>query len=367
MSDVNKRGAPVGGAEKRATPSPGSGGTAPPDPVLRIDPLGFPWRTEDPFLFAVHHHDRYPAGNDVLGPATSLAGRRLGMDFGGRDGWNMYHGSVVPGFPQHPHRGFETISIIRRGYVDHADSLGATGRLGPGDVQWMTAGRGIVHAEMFPLLDPAGRNDLELFQLWINLPAKSKMAAPHFKMFWRDSLPTRSLHDPDGRVVQVRVIAGSFAGARAPAPPPRSWAADPASEVAIYELRLAPGARWTLPAAGHGLNRNLYHFTAGELHVAARSVPTGVAIKLRSDQPVELEAGATGADLLVLQGRPIGEPVARHGPFVMNTPDELRQAYADYRRTGFGRWPWPKPDPVHGRAAGRFARHADGREEKASG
>ncbi|HEY1955288.1 MAG TPA: pirin family protein [Polyangiaceae bacterium] len=119
--------------------------------VLETLPLGMPWVTADPFLFCVHHDDRYPAGNDRLGPAASLAGRKLGSDFAGKDGWRMYHGEVVPGFPQHPHRGFETVTIVRRGLVDHADSLGAAARYGRGDVQWLTAGGGISHSEMFPL------------------------------------------------------------------------------------------------------------------------------------------------------------------------------------------------------------------------
>jgi len=111
--------------------------------VLNISPIrGVPWQTFDPFLFCVYHQDHYPAGNERLGPAASLSGRNIGMDFEGKDGWRMYHGSVVPGFPQHPHRGFETVTIMRQGYIDHSDSLGATARFGRGDVQWLTAGKG---------------------------------------------------------------------------------------------------------------------------------------------------------------------------------------------------------------------------------
>src|SRR5437764_15482760 len=110
------------------------------DPVLSMTPLGIPCETRDPFLACMHHDDRYPAGNERLGPAASLAGRNLGQDFQGKSGWNMYHGEVVPGFPQHPHRGFETVTIVRRGFIDHFDSLGATARYGQGDVQWRTAG-----------------------------------------------------------------------------------------------------------------------------------------------------------------------------------------------------------------------------------
>src|SRR5690606_17939901 len=152
--------------------------------VLRTAPLGFPWVTADPFLFCAHHDDAYPAGNGSFGPAASLAGRDIGQDFSRKDGWSMYHGETVPGFPAHPHRGFETVTIVRSGLIDHADSLGAAARFGRGDVQWLTAGSGIVHAEMFPLLATDSANPLELFQIWLNLPAASKMAAPYFSMFW---------------------------------------------------------------------------------------------------------------------------------------------------------------------------------------
>ena len=125
------------------------------DPIVAVAPLGFPWATIDPFLFCVYHDDAYPKGNREMGPDASLAGRDIGQDFAGKDGWRMYHGATVPGFPSHPHRGFETVTIVRRGLIDHSDSLGATARFGAGDVQWLTAGRGIVHAEMFPLVDEA--------------------------------------------------------------------------------------------------------------------------------------------------------------------------------------------------------------------
>ncbi|MEQ9325617.1 MAG: pirin family protein, partial [Polyangiaceae bacterium] len=143
-------------------------------------PLGFPWVAADPFLFCVHHLDEYPRGNDEMGPEASLAGRKLGMDFDVKDGWRMYHGQVVPGFPAHPHRGFETITIARQGYIDHSDSLGATARFGHGDVQWMTAGNGVVHSEMFPLVHRDRDNPTELFQIWLNLPKKDKLVDPYF-------------------------------------------------------------------------------------------------------------------------------------------------------------------------------------------
>ncbi len=141
-------------------------------PIIKsIRPLGFQWETQDPFLFCVHHEDFFPKGNDRMGPdPKEFQGREMGQDFMIKDGYRMYHGKTVPGFPGHPHRGFETITIVRKGIVDHSDSLGASGRYGNGDVQWMTAGEGVQHAEMFPLINREEENPMELFQIWLNLP-----------------------------------------------------------------------------------------------------------------------------------------------------------------------------------------------------
>jgi len=128
----------------------------------------------------------------------------------------MYHGEDVPGFPGHPHRGFETVTVMCRGLVDHADSLGATARYGDGDVQWLTTGRGIVHSEMFPLLREDQGNPAELFQIWLNLPAASKMAEPAFTMFWSDRVPELVAADDAGRRSVVRVVAGALEGAAPP-------------------------------------------------------------------------------------------------------------------------------------------------------
>jgi quercetin 2,3-dioxygenase len=335
------------------------------DVVRKVELLGFPWKTPDPFLFCVHHDDAYPAGDERMGPAASLAGRSIGQDFAGKDGWNMYHGDVVPGFPQHPHRGFETVTIVRRGLVDHADSLGAAARYGRGDVQWLTAGNGIVHAEMFPLLERDGENPLELFQIWLNLPSADKRAAPHFAMFWSDTVPKHVAHDTAGRATEVTVVAGRLGESSAPAPPPRSWATRPDSDVAIWTIKMAPGARFTLPPASRGANRTLYFFRGSRLRVGERVVAAHHTVELRADAEAPLENGPDEGEILLLQGRPIGEPVAQHGPYVMNSPAEIQQAYADYQRTRFGGWPWPSAGPVHGREGGRFARHADGRVERA--
>jgi redox-sensitive bicupin YhaK (pirin superfamily) len=335
-------------------------------PVLGVKPLGFPWETADPFLFCAYHDDAYPKSNGKMGPAGSLAGREIGQDFSRKDGWSMYHGDAVPGFPAHPHRGFETVTIVRKGLIDHSDSLGATARFGQGDVQWLTAGQGVVHAEMFPLLDAERDNPLELFQIWLNLPARSKMAPPHFTMFWSGQIPRRVSTDAAGRQTEVAVIAGALDGAAAPlAPPPDSWAAQPQSDVAIWTIAMQPGARWTLPAAaGAGTQRRLYFFKGQSVHVAGRELKPACVIKLSADADVELRNGDGLGEFLLLQGRPVGEPVVQYGPFVMNTQAEIAQTMQDYRRTQFGGWPWPDSAPVHGTEPARFARHPGGREER---
>ncbi len=342
------------------------------NPIVRIEPLGFPWETIDPFLFCVHHDDAYPKGNAELGPDVPLAGRDIGQDFSRKDGWSMYHGETVPGFPGHPHRGFETVTIARKGLIDHSDSLGATARFGGGDVQWLTAGKGIVHAEMFPLLDAAAPNPLELFQIWLNLPAKSKMAAPHFTMLWSEKIPRLAVQDGEGRGTEVACIAGRLVrdgmqddGVEPLAPPPDSWAAEADSDLAIWTIRMAPGARWTLPAAaGDGTRRMLYFFKGRSVRVGGQEIDAHAAIELRGGTAVELVNGDETTEFLLLQGRPIGEPVAQHGPFVMNTRAEILEAFQDYQRTRFGGWRWPDHAPVHGRDPARFARHGDGREER---
>jgi redox-sensitive bicupin YhaK (pirin superfamily) len=335
------------------------------DVILDKGSLGFPWATVDPFLFCVHHDDAYPAGNDQLGPAASLEGREIGQDFAGKDGWRMYHGDVVPGFPQHPHRGFETVTILRSGYIDHSDSLGATARFGPGDVQWLTAGAGIVHCEMFPLLQRDKANPLELFQIWLNLPKEDKLVAPHFTMLWSGDIPRRVFVDGAGLQTEVTVIAGTLDGAKPPPPPPRSWASRRDTGVAIWTIKMEPNAVWTMPpAAEEAFIRALYFFRGASLKVADSVETKHGVVVLRGDREVRIEAGDAPVDLLLLQGRPIGQPVVQHGPFVMNTRGEIQEAFVDYQRTRFGGWPFPSDAPVHARETGRFAKHADGRLEE---
>lgn len=332
-------------------------------PIKNIKPLGFMWDTADPFLFCVHHEDKFPKGNAEMGPVTSMQGRNLGDDFIIKDGFRMYHGKKVPGFPGHPHRGFETITVVRQGIVDHADSMGAAGRYGNGDVQWMTAGKGVQHSEMFPLLSEKKENPMELFQIWLNLPKKNKMVEPHFKMLWQDMIPRYVHKDNNGKSTTVEVIAGKIGSIKAPAPPPDSWAATDSNEVAIWNIKMNPGAVWTLPKASAGINRTVYFYEGESLNLAGTSIPKYNAVELEANMDVLVQAGDQPTSVLLLQGKPIGETVIQYGPFVMNTKEEINQAFEDYHRTQFGGWPWPRYDQVHPREKSRFAKHADGKEE----
>ena len=331
--------------------------------IQSIKPLGFPWVTQDPFLFCVHHDDFYPKGNDHLGPVASMAGRNLGQDFDPNQKWRMYHGKNVPGFPAHPHRGFETVTVCLKGWIDHSDSLGAAGRFGNGDVQWMTAGKGVQHCEMFPLLNKDGDNPLELFQIWLNLPKSKKMATPHFLMLWNDTIPTFDSKDATGKTITVKVIAGTIENIQAPSPAPHSWAADETHSVAIWTIKLEPGAQWSLPKASPEVNRSLYFYAGDSIKIAGQDVTTPQVVELYANKEVILENGISESHLLLLQGKPIGEPVVQYGPFVMNTQAEIQETYAEYQQTQFGGWPWPSYEHVHDREKTRFAKYPDGKIE----
>lgn len=316
----------------------------------RLAALARPWRGVGPFLFTAYHLDAYPAGTETMAPATPSDGS-----------WSMYHGTDVPGFPAHPHRGFETITIVNQGYVDHADSTGASARYGAGDVQWVTAGGGVSHAEMFPLLNTEADNTFELYQVWLNLPAKDKGVPAEFSMQWNEDIPVvRS----EGAT--VKVIAGSFGDATALAPPKHSWAADPSSDLALWLVTLEPGAEIRLPDVGTDTTERMLYVHGARAVIDIDGVQVGEtqAFEQTGRGELVLRAGDAGAKVLLLQGVPINEPVVAHGPFVMNTEAEIVQAFEEYRATEFGGWPWPSTAMVHPRETPRFAKYGDGREER---
>lgn len=333
------------------------------DSVIRsLKPLGFPWETSNPFLFCVYHADAYPRGNDEMGPEASLSGRNIGQDFTIKDGWRMYHGEKIPGFPSHPHRGFETVTVVEEGLVDHADSLGGAGRYGNGDVQWMTAGAGIQHSEMFPLLKENEDNPLVLFQIWLNLPKSRKFANPYYTMLWHEDIPIVVVEN-ENKKTTVKLVTGELNGTKGPKPAPDSWAADPENEVAIWVIKMEAGASLTLPAASSQINRSLYFYEGSSISLNEEKLSPNHSASLTADRKVVITNGPVESRLLFLQGKPIDEKVVHYGPFVMNTEGEIQQAMMDYQKTRFGGWPWPRPDMVHDRSKGRFAKYGDGKEE----
>jgi quercetin 2,3-dioxygenase len=222
--------------------------------------------------------------------------------------------AYIAGFPNHPHRGFETVTYMLEGRMRHRDNKGNEGVLESGGVQWMTAGRGIVHSEMPE--QQAGR--MRGFQLWVNLPAAQKMTAPRYQEFTADrfelAMPTPGM--------SAKVIAGTFGGASGPV---TGIAIDP-----LYiDLRLGPRIMQEVPVpAGHAAV--IYVFD-GSANAGKASLPRGTLGVLGDGTRIRVTAGAEGAALLLIAGRPLGEPIARYGPFVMNTRDEIAQAFADFQ------------------------------------
>ncbi|MCD9097115.1 pirin family protein [Luteimonas fraxinea] len=228
----------------------------------------------------------------------------------------------LAGFPEHPHRGFETVTYMLDGRMRHKDNHGNEGLLVPGSVQWMTAGRGLVHSEMPE--QEAGR--MRGFQLWVNLPAKDKMTAPKYQEFAPERIPVVQA----GEGVSVKVIAGVVDGVSGPI-------AQPATDPLYLDITLAPGAAWRY-ALPEGHNAFAYAFE-GDARVGegndARPLSSQELAVLGGGAQLILEAGDTGARLILVAGRPLREPVARHGPFVMNTREELMQAFVDFEQGRF--------------------------------
>ncbi|MGH8707342.1 MAG: pirin family protein [Burkholderiales bacterium] len=227
----------------------------------------------------------------------------------------------LAGFPSHPHRGFETVTYMLDGHMQHKDSGGNTGDLGPGDVQWMTAARGLIHSEM----PQQSEGRMRGFQLWLNLPAKEKMQPPAYRDIPAAAIPSVAFDRGS-----VKVIAGRFGGTQGAV---HGGSTDPY----YWDVQLEPGAVFegALPA-GH--NAFLYAYE-GEAAVGAqnKALPHRAAGLLSAGDRVSIVAGDKGARVLVLAAKPLGEPVVQYGPFVMNTREEIEQAIADYQAGEFTR------------------------------
>jgi len=250
----------------------------------------------------------------------------------------------------------KTVTCTLEGTVDHTDSMGCGGRYGNGDLQWMTAGSGIVHGEMVPLIHQNKENPMRWFQLWLNLPGKSKMVPANQMMHWSENITRFS--SADGKT-RATVLAGTLHGNKALPPIKDSWAKDPAHDVNIWYLKMKPGASFTLPKSAQGSNRTMYLVEGTGLTLDnSTKVPDSSMVEFTDHSTKEIVLENTGTEkeleILVLQGKPIGEPVAQHGPFVMNKQEEIAQAFSDYRKTQFGGWPWSEDAVIFPREKGRF-------------
>jgi redox-sensitive bicupin YhaK (pirin superfamily) len=261
-------------------------------------------------------------------PASDGAGVKLRRSLGSgqfarHDPWLMLDEfysddpkDYLAGFPNHPHRGFETITYMLDGHMRHEDSSGNRGDLGPGDVQWMTAARGIIHSEMPQQTEGRMRG----FQIWLNLPAKEKMKPAAYRDIKARSIPVMNI----GQDSEVKIIAGQLDGKAGPIH-------GLSTEPQILDVHLAPSAVFEAPVpAGH--NAFLYAYE-GEARVGPekKTVPHRAAGLLSDGDSVRLEAGVQGGRVLLLAGKPIGEPIVQYGPFVMNTREEIEQAILDYQ------------------------------------
>ncbi len=241
-------------------------------------------------------------------PALKNLDPFLMLDHFGSDNPDEY----IAGFPDHPHRGFITFTYMLDGHMEHRDSMGNRGDLKAGGVQWMKAASGVIHSEM-----PQQTNGLMRgFQLWINLPARAKMSAPAYQEFSAAAIPEVALDS-----AAVRVLAGELGGRR-------GVIDDPATDVLYLDVTLAGDARFTLPLRDTH-NAFVYVFE-GSARLAGEDLATHTLAVLGSGDTVEIRAGSAGARFILAGGRPIGEPIAQYGPFVMNTRDEIEQAFADY-------------------------------------
>lgn len=218
------------------------------------------------------------------------------------------------GFPDHPHRGFNTFTYMLDGHMQHGDSMGNRGDLGPGGAQWMKAASGIIHSEMPQQISGRMRG----FQLWVNLPAREKMSAPAYQEIRPQAVP-----EIDHAGARVRLLAGDYDGRKGPV-------SDPNTQVQYLDISLTAGAGFEhrLPAQHAAF---IYVFE-GAAEIAGTALPAQHLAVLGNGERVALQAGPQGARLLLVAGRPIGEPIVQHGPFVMNTREEIEQAMDDYRR-----------------------------------
>lgn len=327
-------------------------------PVLREMVADLHWDIDDPFIFASHHFDLYPVGNERQAPPKEEVDRKdLGNDYYKLFGYRLYTSKMTPGFQLHSHWGYETITLVPQGYVDHFDSLGNQGRYGYGDMQWITAGGRYHHCEMYPLVHQDRKNPQLVTQIMINLPLSEKDTSPEVHTVWKEDLTE---FEENG--CKFTLLAGTFAGRTATVPSKRSWAANPAHHVTILRVLMAPGTSFTLGKT-EAVNRNIY-LTEGGATVAGKAYKPSTRLKLKPDCEVEIVMGDTESEVWLLEGDPIGEKQSRWGPVILGTDAEVRKAVNIIRQKEMDEWQWDFVNQKQPLGTERFYRSADGSESR---
>lgn len=308
----------------------------------------------DPWIARFHHEDAYPAGDGDQGvKKEDLQGHNIGEDLDESLDFRMYYGDRIPGFPVHSHRGFETITIVLEGVIDHFDSHGNHGRYMAGDVQWMTAGNGIRHTELFPLVNDQKENPTELFQIWLTLPSWNKLVDCDYKMLWKEDIP---IVEKEG--TRVSVIQGEFNGTQGLQATNSSWASDERSKLRILNISMEKGSSLDINQVSETLNRNLYLYHGEAIEIDGEEIRGKKSIKLEGNADIKIEA-KDDVKLLLLEAEPLNEPILNDGPMVMNTEEEVLQGYRDFWDNQYGGWPWKEASPVHDKEEGRFSAVVD--------
>ncbi|MGX6977704.1 pirin family protein [Vagococcus elongatus] len=317
---------------------------------------------QNPYILIARHVDDYPEGNGEMAPVEFPRDWQKGNDFTSGRGWNMYHGEYVPGFPAHPHRGFETITYAKNGIIDHFDSHGNYGRYGNGDIQWMISGRGLQHAEMFPLIETEKNNPFEIVQIWLNLPAHKKMVPPSYKMYWHENIPVIKLADKNPDKNFLKVLVGSYNGVQAERPVENSYGYEEENHINVWDGKLEKGERFVIPSYPNDVKVQFY-VGDGKFKVDDYLVDRNSLLVYTSDSEITFTA-EEDSEFMVFIGKEIKEEIYAYGPFVMNTKAEVVQAYEDFRKNQFGGWPWSSSAPTIPSDKGRFSVYDKGSKTK---
>lgn len=322
--------------------------------ILKVQDAILHWDCEDPFIFATHHYDLYPKGNTQQAPPYEEIRRRsLGHDYDKLFGYRMYDGKVSPGFPLHPHWGYETFSVASKGYVDHFDNRGNQGRYGYGDMQWVSAGSLYCHDEIYPLAFMDRDNPVLLTQIHVNLPLEKKGTEPVVRTVWMEDIPAVK-----GEGWTASVYCGEFADVKGVPANPVSWAADPSHHVSIVKLDMEPGASVEVGPT-EAAHRNVY-VTDGKATVEGEEFPHDTRLKMDTSATFTITMGKEPCEVWILEGDPIGEKQAAFGPAVLGSLDEVRKANRYVNEHIMDGWCWDYVNEKQDLGTERFFQAADG-------